>query len=228
MVGSISPPTPLLTRAPLPRVSRLQLWLRWTTATLAGEVLGIGVIVALTTLFSRVAAGTWTMVVLIAAGSLAGAVLGACQWTAIGPHLPREKARWIAHTTAASAFTWTLGVFGSAAAQAPEATCTPVGVVLASVMPVGMLVGAAIGAAQWLILRRRYEDSGWWLLANTLGWALGTMSAFTWMVRCPQPESAAALAVLGTTAGLIAGLVTGGVTGLGLVAIVTRPKPAEL
>jgi hypothetical protein len=35
------------------------------------------------------------------------------------------------------------------------------------------VVGLLAGIAQWLVLRKRVERSGWWVLASALGWAAG-------------------------------------------------------
>lgn len=45
---------------------------------------------------------------------------------------------------------------------------------LQSLLPVTMylLIGLALGAAQWLLLRRRVAGAGWWIVANLFGWGL--------------------------------------------------------
>jgi hypothetical protein len=45
---------------------------------------------------------------------------------------------------------------------------------LQSLLPVAMylLIGLALGGAQWLLLRRRVAGAGWWIVANLLGWGL--------------------------------------------------------
>lgn len=37
----------------------------------------------------------------------------------------------------------------------------------------GAIVGAGIGVAQWLVLRRWVYQAGWWIPLSALGWALG-------------------------------------------------------
>jgi hypothetical protein len=37
----------------------------------------------------------------------------------------------------------------------------------------GAVFGAALGTAQWLVLHKRVSLSGWWVLASTVGWAVG-------------------------------------------------------
>ena len=52
--------------------------------------------------------------------------------------------------------------------------------------------GAAIGAAQWLVIRRELRLAGWWMPATSAGWALA-----------------------GVIAGILSGLMGGAVTGVG-------------
>lgn len=35
-----------------------------------------------------------------------------------------------------------------------------------------LVMGLAIGITQWLLLRRRFAQAGWWIPANALGWGL--------------------------------------------------------
>ena len=34
------------------------------------------------------------------------------------------------------------------------------------------LMGGLLGLIQWFVLRKRIQDAGWWILANSLGWGL--------------------------------------------------------
>ncbi len=52
--------------------------------------------------------------------------------------------------------------------------------------------GAAIGTAQWLVIRRGLRSAGWWIPATSAGWALA-----------------------GIVAGILSGLMGGAVTGVG-------------
>ena len=62
-----------------------------------------------------------------------------------------------------------------------------------------VVIGAVIGIAQWLVLRRLVSRAGWWILASTVGWAVG--AAVVTLVFPPQP-------------GVLAGAVLGAMTGL--------------
>jgi hypothetical protein len=78
----------------------------------------------------------------------------------------RTPVRWILLTTAGLA----LGIAVGLLLQAPIEAL--VGMVLVTPVVTG-LVGACLGAAQWLELRRRVARSHRWLLATTLGLGAG-------------------------------------------------------
>ena len=40
-----------------------------------------------------------------------------------------------------------------------------------------VMTGAAVGVIQWLVLRREVSGAGWWVLASTVGWVMGTAAA---------------------------------------------------
>ena len=45
------------------------------------------------------------------------------------------------------------------------------GTLLSAVL--GAVLGASLGIAQWLVLRRQVSRAGWWVLANTVAFAVG-------------------------------------------------------
>jgi len=70
----------------------------------------------------------------------------------------------------------------------------------------GIVLGAAAGVAQWLVLRREVQWAGWWIAISTLAWAAG----------------------LGLTPGfLMSGVTAGAITGLALDVLLHNPKHAE-
>ena len=93
-------------------------------------------------------------------------------------------------------------------------------------MAIGLLVlGAIVGLAQWLVLRLEIPAAGWWVLASTLGVALGValIWAFLGLVGLLLGPSGRAVPQLsgGITALTIAvsggtmGLLLGGAAGMG-------------
>lgn len=90
-----------------------------------------------------------------------GLLTGLLQFALLRRYLPRMGG-WAAATIGG----WLLGLLVITAANrlhwsGPFSTFAALGV-----------VGLSIGAAQWLLLRRRVRRAGWWVAANAAGWAL--------------------------------------------------------
>ena len=62
----------------------------------------------------------------------------------------------------------------------------------------GMVIGAGIGFAQWIVLRREIQWGGWWIVVSIVGWSTG-LTLLPGMLLT----------------GMMAGLITG--TGLGIL-----------
>jgi hypothetical protein len=89
----------------------------------------------------------------------------AAQWLVLRRHLPRTRG-WVG----ASALGLAVG-FGVAVGLLGEGTGL-LGKILEGIEH-GAVLGAVIGALQWLVLRRSTRWVGWWVLISTGAWALG-------------------------------------------------------
>jgi hypothetical protein len=78
------------------------------------------------------------------------------------------------------------------------------------------LGGAVTGILQWLVLRGKVSRAGWWVLASTVGWALG------FAVMDAGAELVGVDCILGA---LLPGPVLGAVTGGALVWLLRQPLP---
>ncbi len=142
-------------------------WLRWLAGTIGGLVLMLLLSVPLNAAAMSLPGGTdlgapnWLGVVLMSLGwILIGATFGLGQWWALRGEL--EGAGW-----------WILA--------------TTVGYPLGNLLPtvwrvtdapllnglLGLLsFGLALGVLQWLVLRGRVQQAGWWILISVAGWLL--------------------------------------------------------
>jgi len=71
----------------------------------------------------------------------------------------------------------------------------------------GFVIGVAVGAAQWLILRRQVAQAGLWIPASALAWAVGWTIISSVAEVGPGPTASTYL--IGATGAALAALITG-------------------
>ncbi|MBN1660167.1 MAG: hypothetical protein JXA93_17335 [Anaerolineae bacterium] len=119
--------------------------------------------------------------------AVSGIVIGALQGLILQHQIGRNR-----HWVVASALGW-------AAGWALTLVAVPAGFGLLA----GIVLGAAVGIAQWLVLRREVQWAGWWIIISTLAWATG----------------------LGITPGfLMSGVMAGSLTGFALDLLLNFPR----
>jgi hypothetical protein len=135
------------------------------------------------------------------------------------PRTPRPRVGWrlALQWTIANTAGWGIGfVFGFAAVgrfgEIIGRALGPLGNESGLVL-VGAMVGTAaipVAAAQWLVLRRKIDHAGLWVLAGTVGWIIGL--AIGWSASMALNESPADpvhSAAMGAITGGIGGAVSG-------------------
>jgi hypothetical protein len=151
----------------------------WILSALVGVALALGIMYGLITIIVQVVGGTIVVngTRRITEDFLAtylfipalGLSLGLVQVAVLRAYLPRMGS-WAVLTFAA--FVLLLATLSLLRPLLPRLGIADSA--LQSVLPVTMylLIGLALGAAQWLLLRRRVAGAGWWIVANLLGWGL--------------------------------------------------------
>jgi len=130
-------------------------WLLWSFASGLGGAVGFALADAVLNTFSE--ALYMAMAEIVIFGFL-GTAMGILQWLVLRKHF--SQAGW-----------WV-------AASAVGGTLVGIGVVSYGNKVQGnlvifySLVGIILGTLQWLVLRRRISQSGWWMVVSLLGWAL--------------------------------------------------------
>jgi hypothetical protein len=166
-----------------PRLAEGPLWLKWVLANSAGGLVGWsvgGVIAGALSVFivsQTIGLGhpgwlaiVWTPM----AGAIAGYAVGGFQGLVLERHMTQIISgsfakNWLRATTLGIGLGFTLF---SVILLSPF----PLSKVLASYFAV--LVGSLVlSLAQWLVLRRYLNRSGWWIPANLAGWMLGLTTA---------------------------------------------------
>ena len=172
-------------------------WSAWGAAFL-GFPIGGAVATALVGPIETVGAAT-------IAAAVAGGVLGAAQWVVLRQRLPLSP-QWAPATAGAMA----IGMALAHALLGDDTSPLPL-------LPRGLVTGAAIGAAQAILLRGALRTPAIWAAVVTLGWPLGwAVAAATGLNLAPK------WAVFGATGSLAFQLATG----LTLASLLRRPPLA--
>lgn len=177
---------------------------RWTLASSIGWLAGLAVGAMLTL---AVGVFSWLNQDRFAAYAILvslGITVGMAQWIVIRPYLPKPL-RWITATLIGYLLCLVI-ILGSNLAKLG-------GTGLWNNLLLLSLLGAAIAAPQWWVLRRHYQQAGLWILVNMVG-----LLCFVWIIIYPS-HSMGEFILRGTIAGTLAAVVPGAA----LAWLVSRP-----
>lgn len=179
---------------------------QWAGLTVLGLAAGLALALpAGIPIFAVLGAMAGTPIVL----GIVGLSLGTAQWPIMRRHLS-SAAWWVASSTLGMAIGLTLGVIvveqiGRAFFGGPvNFRMLGVAARSASFGSIGLIGGAALGVAQWLVLRRQAAKCSRWIHVNALslgaGLACGSLLADALMLRTGSLGSTAVLLVIGSGA----------------------------
>jgi uncharacterized membrane protein YhaH (DUF805 family) len=213
------------------RTSKRTLWLRWVAANAFGELLGLGATFAVIALvFSRLADQQGPGIVLVlfliavASSAIEATLVGIAQWWAMYPWFPTitRRAWWLA-TLVGALVAYVLGYLpstlmslGQQTSQTPV-TEPPQGIMLLFAAGLGAIAGMVLSSAQWLTMRNKVTQAGWWIPANMLAWMVGMPIIFLGIdaTQIGRPPLQAALLLAGVL--FLTGAVIGAIHGVFLV-----------
>jgi hypothetical protein len=214
------------------RMSIDKLWIRWVAANALGEFIGLGltfaIIGALITYLGPAESQLLIMVtfiLLVASGAMEATVVGMLQWWAMKPWFPMIKFRsWWMATTIGALVAYVIGYLPSTmmdfGAEASVEVFEPsAGMVLLLAALLGLVGGAILSFAQWLVLRKQVEGAGWWIPANMLAWAVGMPIIFHGVDKAMELSSVVQISLVMGGWLLVAGAIVGAVQGIFLVRI---------
>jgi hypothetical protein len=200
--------------------------LQWIALTVLGIVAGLALALPLgVPIFAVLGAMAGTPIVL----GIVGLSLGTAQWPVIRRHIS-SSAWWVVGSAVGMAVGLTLGVIlveqiGRSMAGRPI-NFRMLGVLAraASFGTIGLIGGAGVGLAQWLVLRRQAAKCVVWVHANALslgaGLACGSLLSDALMLRTGSLASAAVLLAVGSS-------VAGACTAKALAAVF-GPQPEQV
>ena len=191
------------------------LWRAWFVAATAGEFVGFLVPACAGALFPE------SVLVLVAAGAVEGALLGTAQALVLRRALPGLPVRaWIAATAAAAALAWSIGLVPSQLGE--HLSALPVALVVAAAAGGGLVLLASIGTAQWLLLRRLVPRAWRWIVATAAAWLAGLGVFFAVATPLWQPgQPTWLIALIGAAGGLAMAATVAAVTGLAVERLMT-------
>ena len=210
-------------------------WLRWIWANVLGEIVGFGAAGALIAALgvsvdeaSGAAGLLLAAAMVVVAGVVEGSAVGYAQWRMLRALLPAlSRGAWIAASVAGGTLAWGAGMaigtfaadrMGAAATTTAETAAAepPLWLMLVGSAVIGIVAGALLSAAQWLVLRRVTGGAGWWVPAHGAGWAVGMVVAIA--AIDPVFDSQSVLVQVGGSAlvGLAMGASAAAISGLAL------------
>lgn len=219
--------------APVRTTGPRHLVLPWTTATIVGELIGLGVaglIGALATAILKPGSGAGGLLVVLplaaATGLIEGGAVGGSQWLVLRrTSLEISGRSWVGATAVGGAIPWVIGM--SAGTLVPEGSGPPsLPVMAAVVIAGGGIAGAMLGGCQALVLRRHAHRVWRWVAANGGGWAAGLTLVMLASAVSGESTPVVVMVAAWNLSGVSAGLLVGGVSGLVLQRIVNEASAA--
>ena len=139
--------------------------------------------------------GGWILGLVIGGEASIGALLGLAQWLVLRRYL-LGMGWWVFATALGWIAGWGIVVSGA---------IVPAGTGLVTSVFTGAVFGLTMGIGQWILLRRRVNFAGMWLLLSVSGWSIG---------------------LAGFLGSILVGAVVGVVTGLALDWLLRYPLTA--
>ena len=212
---------------------RWDTWRAWVLANLVAEALGLGATLLVGILLfgglePRIGIVPVALLGITLGALCEGSIVGGLQWLVLRRPIPELRWReWATATGVGAAFAWALGMIPSTvisfmSEQAPvgndQGFAPAEWAVLLLAAAMGAILGAVLGGAQWVALRRYAPRAGWWIAANAVAWAAGMTLVFVGTGFIPESGvmTAGAMATLIVWVAL-AGIAVGAIHGLALI-----------
>lgn len=143
-------------------------WLGWVVASSIGLMIGLAVYLPLAVVLGDDLEVVARTLVSAGAGAVLGASIGVAQWFLLRRRGASVRDRWVLASVVGG------GVGGTGALVVAAIVSEVAGVdFVTNLVLGGAFLGLSLGIAQWLLLRQRFTRAGWWVVASTVGLAVG-------------------------------------------------------
>jgi hypothetical protein len=188
----------------------------WIAACALAEAIGMGAAAAASRAATDVSSSGLgpALGIIVLGGLVEGSALGALQgwWLARRfPGLPRMS--WLVVTIVVAGLGWAAASLPGLGASSTGGE-PPVALVVLGALALGAVMGALLGAAQALVLRKHVRHPWRWVSISALAWAPAMAIIFTGAMLPDASWSTPTVVVLGVATGIVAGAVLGGVSAL--------------
>jgi hypothetical protein len=192
---------------------------RWVLVVTLGEAVGFSVPAAVGV---AVTGASWgplaTLVAIVLAGSVEGAMLGAAQADCLYRWRVLPVRRWwIVATSVGAAVAWSIGMLPSTFnLRWTAATAVVVGIG-------GLVLLTSLPLAQYFVLRDHVKRAAQWIPINIAAWLLGIAWTLAPSPVVDQSTPAGALILIYGIAGLCMAATVAVVTGVGMIRLLQSP-----
>lgn len=223
-------------------MEKKKLWFRWIWANAFGELFGLGLTFGVAVFFFTQIGddgSVWlillTFIIAVGSGAIEATIVGLAQWWAMFPWFRSISLRqWWLATLVGALVAYVLGYLpstlmsiGDQVTDAPPMAEPPQWVILLLASGMGLVGGAVLSFAQWLVLRRHVSGAGIWIIGNMLAWMLG-MPVIFWGIDIAQMgQSPWQIGLVVGLALLVSGAIVGAVHGAFLVRLAGRYQPGR-
>lgn len=175
-------------------------WLQWVAASTVAFALGAAAHGNAGKVLTAATPAVVAVAVAVGLYPLIATLPGVLHWLILRRWFPRAG-WWVPASGAGSLLGYLAAGWGLAVADTHgETTFARVAV------PASMAVaGAAVGALQWVVLRRWVARAGWWVLAGSVSWAAAEY-AYLELTRAGQVRLVPGAALSGALSGALTGL----------------------
>jgi hypothetical protein len=149
---------------------------------------------------------------IILGGLIDGSALGVLQGWWLAHRFPGlSRTSWLLVTVVVAGLGWAAA--SQAAGEASTGGEPPLVLIVLGALALGAVMGALLGAAQALVLRRVVRRPWRWVSISALGWAPAMAVIFSGATLPDASWSTPAVILLGSASGIVAGAILGAVTG---------------